>query len=529
LSAVNGKGSKVSDRVSGGVSTVSGEAEQAMRYMDTDYLGHLPNEKVYKVMMDQMKLQQEVFGLKRMSLMFFMVIVLLSVATLVTSSAAVTLAKDTNVVNGNLVKKTDGSLVATRSRGSHVAATIDAGFFERRRRRMLGFQTSDDRRFLQQDGGEVVATVPFQAVVDSYTAFEEDGTPISVSVTIAGVKHTELVAGSGLAISGDKEGETWYRGLHAQGVPEPHYNIHCLSDAEQTCDVYMIGHAGNSRHLQTDDLLDRYRDRSDEFLGEDYDEYYKDPEECFSPIATVVVQGKGVVAMYDLQVGDKVLSANNRFQTVYTFTHMHRTKPSVFLQIYAGEPSEMPVELSAIHMLFLEGKANPVPALLVKVGDVLAGADGPRVVTKIGRVDREGFYAPHTTDGRIMVDGILASAYTSSQGTEYLELFGLKTLSHQTFHDIVSTPFREFCMMVSVDLCNKYTDEDGHNFWDHLGKRIVHFGEKQNILVQIAMYGSMAILVVAANVALSASALATLLFFYVVAKCMKGYWKRTGK
>jgi len=45
-------------------------------------------------------------------------------------------------------------------------------------------------------------------------------------------------------------------------------------------------------------------------------------DDCFSPIATVFVQGKGVVAMHDLQVGDKVLSANNCFQTVFAFTHM---------------------------------------------------------------------------------------------------------------------------------------------------------------------------------------------------------------
>jgi hypothetical protein len=174
-----------------------------------------------------------------MSLIFVMVIVLLSVTSLATSFAAATLAKDTNLVNGNLVGKTDGSLVATRSRGSHVVATIDAGFLERRRRRKLGFQTSDDRRFLQQDGGEMVATVPLQAVVGSYDAFEEDGTPITVSVSIYGVKYTELIAGSGVTVSGE-EGGTWYRGLHTQDAPGMNFDIHCLSANEQTCDVYVL-------------------------------------------------------------------------------------------------------------------------------------------------------------------------------------------------------------------------------------------------------------------------------------------------
>jgi hypothetical protein len=133
------------------------------------------------------------------------------------------------------------------------------------------------------------------------------------------------------------------------------------------------------------------------------------------------------------------------------------------------------------------------------------------VVTKIGSVAREGFYAPHTTDGRIMVAGILASAYTSFQGTYYLEVFGMKTLSHQTFQDIIDTPFRKFCMGVSIDFCNKYSDADGPTFWDHCGKKIRQFCKKQSIIVQVFVYGCFTILVLAAYIVLSLPALTTLL------------------
>jgi hypothetical protein len=64
-------------------------SEKAMRDMDTDNRGYLTNEQVYKVMLEQMKLQQEVFGLKRMSLVFVFIIFLLSLATLGTSFAGV--------------------------------------------------------------------------------------------------------------------------------------------------------------------------------------------------------------------------------------------------------------------------------------------------------------------------------------------------------------------------------------------------------------------------------------------------------
>jgi hypothetical protein len=89
-------------------------SEQAMRNMDTDNRGYLTNEKVYKVMLEQMKLQREVFGLKRMSLVFVAVIFFLSLSTLGTSFAAASLAKDTNVKNGILVVKGgDGGVVGT--------------------------------------------------------------------------------------------------------------------------------------------------------------------------------------------------------------------------------------------------------------------------------------------------------------------------------------------------------------------------------------------------------------------------------
>jgi hypothetical protein len=64
---------------------------------------------------DQMKLQQEVFSLKRLSLVFLVVMVFLSLATLATSFAAATLAKDTDVKNGRLVQKNGGGTVATSS------------------------------------------------------------------------------------------------------------------------------------------------------------------------------------------------------------------------------------------------------------------------------------------------------------------------------------------------------------------------------------------------------------------------------
>jgi hypothetical protein len=67
--------------------------------------------------------------------------------------------------------------------------------------------------------------------------------------------HTELIAGSGLTASQDTKGEIWCRGVHAQKIPEPTYNVHCVSDAETTCDVYQIGDIGAFRPLGTKNVI----------------------------------------------------------------------------------------------------------------------------------------------------------------------------------------------------------------------------------------------------------------------------------
>jgi hypothetical protein len=108
-------------------------SEKAMRDMDTENRGYLTNEEVYKVMLEHMKLQKEVFGLKRMSLVFVFIIMLLSLATLGTSFAAASLAKDTDVKNGILVVKGGDGVVGT----SNVASTFTLTEVARSSRRLV--------------------------------------------------------------------------------------------------------------------------------------------------------------------------------------------------------------------------------------------------------------------------------------------------------------------------------------------------------------------------------------------------------
>merc|ERR1711862_1014138 len=76
-------------------------------------------------------------------------------------------------------------------------------------------------------------------------------------------------------------------------------------------------------------------------------------------------------------------------------------------------------------------------------------------VTGISIINKNGFYNPVTTDGTIVVDGIIASTYASLNGGSYFEVAGLKFMSFQSFIDMTMIPYRSFCTLVSYEACNK--------------------------------------------------------------------------
>jgi hypothetical protein len=195
------------------------DAEKAMREMDTDNRGYLTNEKVYKVMLEQMKLQQEVFGLKRMSLVFLVVVFLLSLGTLASSFAAATLAKDTNVSNGNLVAKDGGGVVGTSSVATTFIVTEgapspDEGGTGRRIQntpstfnggREIGLASSDagevwnkcrqsNSVFLQRScrGGTVIVDVPICAQGSTTLTSDSSGPIYTYTKTSDSTQFTEI-------------------------------------------------------------------------------------------------------------------------------------------------------------------------------------------------------------------------------------------------------------------------------------------------------------------------------------------------
>jgi len=133
---------------------------------------------------------------------------------------------------------------------------------------------------------------------------------------------------------------------------------------------------------------------------------------CFSKFTTVGVQGKGIIQMDELEIGDFVRVDKDKFSQVYSFAHRDGAHETDFLQIFAEsdltKPTEAPIEMTPRHMLFVNG--NVVRADSVKVGDML---NDSKTVTDIKSVKRAGVFAPFTRSGVIMVNGIKASTYVA--------------------------------------------------------------------------------------------------------------------
>jgi desert hedgehog len=126
--------------------------------------------------------------------------------------------------------------------------------------------------------------------------------------------------------------------------------------------------------------------------------------QCFSALNTVEVQGRGLIRMDELTIGDLVRDGKNSFSRVYSFGHRDRALFSEYKQLFTDRTV---LEVSDDHLLYVGGR--PIRASEVKVGDLL----GDTTVTRIESVSREGLFAPVTYSGKIEVSGIVASNYVA--------------------------------------------------------------------------------------------------------------------
>ena len=210
---------------------------------------------------------------------------------------------------------------------------------------------------------------------------------------------------------------------------------------------------------------------------------------CFSGENSVEVQGKGLVSIDSLKIGDWVrVRGDDKYAQVYSLSHWNKHQEADFFQITAkSTTAEMTIEATADHLLYaLNGSTlKTIPASDIKVGDLLVAADGtPAPVIHIDTVKRSGIYAPFTTTGEIVVSGVVASNYANIYNEENV---GFPISFHWMAHAYKG--IHRMACSVNFDWCNNeaYTDDgisDRNPQW--LTQSYAWFGQ-QSTGIQILM------------------------------------------
>lgn len=207
------------------------------------------------------------------------------------------------------------------------------------------------------------------------------------------------------------------------------------------------------------------------------------------------VLGKGTTLMDDLEVNDKVFvgsedSNKSIYQGIYGFGHYNKNNLTEYLQIHTSPSSNEPLEISAAHLLYVEGKDHPVRADTIQRGDVLI-QKGPHSsttsvqVTKILEVRHKGAYMPLTRGRSIVVNGILTSSYVSIMDdapevvTKYLKVVSEDQLLHWWL-----SPYRMVCQRVP-SLCKNDKDSEGVAYWLVFGRYLARLANGWGVVSQI--------------------------------------------
>lgn len=205
---------------------------------------------------------------------------------------------------------------------------------------------------------------------------------------------------------------------------------------------------------------------------------------CFSATSNVVVQGKGPVAMKDIQAGDMVMVDGSRFEPIYAMGHRQENQMAAFVKISTTKES---VEVTPEHLIPVVGKAHPVRADSVEVGDYLFAVDGERRVTKVGSVEKQGLYDPLTPSGKIVVDGLIASTYIALQeNDEHVTLGGFK-MSHEDLVHLTLAPMRVVCMGITDAPC-RLTNEEGIPLYIRWGIDVIQMATEGSIFASVFLF-----------------------------------------
>lgn len=147
------------------------EAEQAMRNLDKSGRGFLKTDEVYSMMNDHLKMQKDMFKMKKVISGLVAFTVLLAISNLGTSLAAAWLSKDTTTSNGSFVDKSTNKSLSTQQEKKNFQANPVSD--ERRRELVEGCITSR-RKLNGNSSNSPPSNVQVQCTVHDFLAINHN-------------------------------------------------------------------------------------------------------------------------------------------------------------------------------------------------------------------------------------------------------------------------------------------------------------------------------------------------------------------
>lgn len=134
--------------------------------------------------------------------------------------------------------------------------------------------------------------------------------------------------------------------------------------------------------------------------------------ECFPGSAIVDLEQGGTKYMRDLKIGDRVRVGPSEFSEVFMFSHNDTIIETSFIEIRT--PSNVTLVLTRGHYLYSDGEL--VKAKNFRVGNhiVVVSLRRSEPVAAIRYITGKGLFNPHTIQGDIVVNGVLASTFTDA-------------------------------------------------------------------------------------------------------------------
>jgi ABC-type phosphate transport system substrate-binding protein len=206
---------------------------------------------------------------------------------------------------------------------------------------------------------------------------------------------------------------------------------------------------------------------------------------CFPGKVKVDVFGKGPVPLRDVKIGDMIKTSGGIFEPVYSFAHYDRENYLRTVEIHT-EGFKDPFLSSEAHLVLINGKMKAAAAVVV--GDKLTLENGQSaIVTSVKLALYQGAYAPFTFSGTVVVNGHVASTYSTLQGDNHrIDIGGIKTLSIHWLSHLYQARHRMACRLNFDYFCAGETySNDGFSLWIDSSYRFTKWLLRQNPLIMV--------------------------------------------